>query len=117
MPQESREILFSMNEFLDALMRYNQMRGGERYQLAQLTGIGVDRSRGGAAELTVSDGTVLRFSEADILSSLIAYCIEHGVPLPARGEKRVHVTDEGVELSISATGDWARGQALPSVAR
>ena len=107
MPHETREIIFSMNEFLDALMRYHEMRGGLRYRSNQIRQVGVDDTRGGRlAELTFADEEVVRFSETDMLASLIAYCIEHKVPLPARAGKRVVMKDDCEELVIESKTDW-----------
>jgi hypothetical protein len=113
MPHEKREIVFSMNEFLEALMRYNEMRGGIRYRSHQIRAVGVDKSGSGSTELTFDDEETLGFTESDIVASLIAYCIENKVPLPARAGKRVVVTDTGVELAIESKTDWVRPVALP----
>jgi len=113
MPHETREIAFSMNEFLDALMRYNEMRGGVRYQSHQIREVGVDNAQGGVAELTFDDGEIVKFSDTDILASLIAYCIEHQVPLPARAGKKVVVKEDCVELAIESKTDWVRPVKLP----
>ncbi|PCJ71300.1 MAG: hypothetical protein COA62_01425 [Rhodobiaceae bacterium] len=113
MPHERREIIFSMSEFLDALMRYNEMRGGLRYQNHQIRQIGVDSDQDGVAELTFDDGEIVKFSDTDILASLIAYCIEHQVPLPARAGKKVVVKEDSVELAIESKTDWVRPIKLP----
>ena len=113
MPHEKREIVFSMNEFLEALMRYNEMRGGVRYRSHQIRAVGVDRSGSASTDLTFDDEETISFTESDIVASLIAYCIENKVPLPARAGKRVVVTDEGVELAIESKADWVRPVALP----
>lgn len=107
MPRETREIIFSMSEFLDALMRYHEMRGGVRYRTHQIRQVGVNEARAGKlAELTFDDDEVVRFSETDMLASLIAYCIEHKVPLPARAGKKVVMKDDQVELVIESKTDW-----------
>ncbi|MBG50826.1 MAG: hypothetical protein JJ939_15305 [Alphaproteobacteria bacterium] len=113
MPHENREIVFSMSEFMDALLRYSEMRGGIRYRTHQIRKAGVDPDKGGIVELTFEDTEKLRFSEADILSGLIAYCIEHNVPLPARAGKKVRVNDDGVTLHIESKTDWVAPVPLP----
>lgn len=102
-----------MNEFLEALMRYNEMRGGIRYRAHQIRAVGVDKTGSASTELTFDDEETISFTESDIAASLIAYCIENKVPLPARAGKRVVVTDEGVELAIESKTDWVRPVALP----
>ncbi len=113
MPHEKREIVFSMNEFLEALMRYNEMRGGIRYRAHQIRAVGVDKSGNASTELTFDDDETLSFTETDIVASLIAYCIENKVPLPARAGKKIVVTDEGVELAIESKTDWVQPVPLP----
>lgn len=113
MPHENREIVFSMNEFMDALLRYSEMRGGIRYRTHQIRKAGVDPNRGGVVELTFEDKEKLRFSEADILSGLIAYCIEHNVPLPAHAGKKVKVNDVDVTLKVESKTNWAAPIPLP----
>ncbi|MEQ9518712.1 MAG: hypothetical protein RLN89_04655 [Parvibaculum sp.] len=113
MPHENREIVFSMNEFMDALLRYSEMRGGIRYRTHQIRKAGVDPARGGVVELTFDDNEKLRFSEADILSGLIASCIEHNVPLPARAGKKVKVNDASVTLKIESKTEWVAPVPLP----
>lgn len=113
MPHEKREIVFSMNEFLEALMRYNEMRGGIRYRAPQIRAVGVDKTGSGSTELTFDDEETISFTETDIVASLIAYCIENKVPLPARAGKRIVVTDTGVELAIESKTDWVQPVPLP----
>jgi len=113
MPHERREIVFSMNEFLDALMRYNEMRGGIRYRTHQIRKAGVDKNKNGVAELTFDDDETVEFSETDVLASLIAYCIENKVPLPARAGKKVVVTDDAVHLAIERKTEWVPPVKVP----
>ncbi len=113
MPHEKREIVFSMNEFLEALMRYNEMRGGIRYRAHQIRAVGVDKTGAGSTELTFDDEETISFTESDIVASLIAYCIENKVPLPARAGKRIVVTETGVELAIESKTDWVQPVPLP----
>ena len=113
MPHENREIVFSMNEFLEALMRYNEMRGGVRYRVHQLRSAGVEKSKNGLAELTFDDGETVGFGETDVLAALIANCIEHKVPLPARAGKKLIVTDDTVKLVIESKTDWVAPVPIP----
>ncbi|MEQ9144753.1 MAG: hypothetical protein RLO08_10380 [Parvibaculaceae bacterium] len=113
MPHENREIVFSLSEFLDALLRYGEMRGGHRYRAHDIRQVGVDPSGGGTAELTFKDDEKVKYSESDILAGLIAYCIEHKVPLPARAGKKVRVNDDGVTLAVESKVDWVPPVDLP----
>ncbi|MBV1887090.1 MAG: hypothetical protein KUG61_08405 [Parvibaculaceae bacterium] len=101
MPRESREILFTMPEFMSALMLYTHKRGGESYTLKDIRDVGVDEKGVGTTNLTMKNGEVLKFSEADVISSLILYCRQNNVPLPSKASKKIRVIEEGVVLWMS----------------
>lgn len=105
MPTEQRSLVFSNEEFLAAVMSYNKKRGGEGYMLTDVRQVGFDETAGGTAVLTMSDGEVLRFSEADLISALISHCIDRGIPLPVRSSKKLRSTDDGMVLSVA---EWER---------
>lgn len=101
MPRESREILFTMPEFMSALMLYTHKRGGKSYMLKDIKDVGVDKKGVGTTNLTMKNGEVLRFSEADVISSLIMYCRQNNVPLPTKASKKIRVIEKGVVLWMS----------------
>jgi len=101
MPRESREILFTMPEFMSALMLYTHKRGGDKYTLKDISDVGVEKKGVSTTNLTMKDGAILRFSEADVTSSLILYCRQNNVPLPSNASKKVRVIEEGVVLWMS----------------
>lgn len=101
MPRESREILFTMPEFMSALMLYIHKHKDEKYTLKDIRDVAVDKKGMGTTNLTMKDGTVLRFTEPDVIAALILYCRQNNVPLPSSASKKVRVIKEGAVFWMS----------------
>lgn len=87
---------------MSAIIFYHQKRGGKLYSLLDVCDIQTEKHRvGNNTALTMNDGEVLRFSEADLLAALISYCLDKNIPLPMRASKHLHTNKQGVTLNIA----------------
>jgi len=104
MPRELRQIMFRAPEIMTAITAYHRRRA---IALPEGTAIGCKVTDDPALSVTLSieagDGTRSDLTvNAEVLAaSLILYCINRQIPLPAEADKRLQkVGDDGVALIV-----------------
>ena len=104
MPREMRQIMFRAPEIMTAITEYHRRRG---IALPQGTAIDCKVTDEPALSVTLSiegdGGTMSEISvNPEVLAaSLILYCINRKIPLPAEADKRLQkVGDDGVALIV-----------------
>ena len=120
MPEEVRRILFNNNELVHAL-------GSYRNAHPQFLPDGVIK------HLTVTDDQVtvtmevkyfasvnrldIEIPQARLLETLIAYCIEHQIPLPRAGERSIAPDGERVAFEIRLNYEQVESKEAPTWGR
>jgi hypothetical protein len=104
MPREMRQIMFRAPEIMTAITEYHRRRS---IALPQGTAIGCKVTAEPALLVTLSiqadGGTMSDITvDAEVLAaSLILFCINRNIPLPAEADKRLQkVGDDGVALIV-----------------
>jgi hypothetical protein len=104
MPRELRQIMFRAPEIMTAITEYHQRRA---IALPYGTAVGCKVTDEPALSATLSiqadGGTMSEITvNAEVLAaSLILYCINRKIPLPAEADKRLQkVGDDGVALIV-----------------
>jgi len=104
MPRELRQIMFRAPEIMTAITEYHRRRA---MALPLGTAIGCKVTDDPALSVTLSieaDGGALSKITVDpevLAASLILYCINRKIPLPAEADKRLQkVGDDGVALIV-----------------
>lgn len=109
MPRETRQIILSDEELLQAIRSYRRVRPAVLPQ-GDILSTSLETIEGGHTRLNVvvqmRYGTsqleaVIGLQEADLLALLIRFCLENNVPVPRRGEKSVASMDGEVALLVS----------------
>ncbi len=104
MPREMRQIMFRAPEIMTAVTEYHRRRS---IALPKGTTVGCKVVDEGGLSVTLAimsdDGNTIDLSvNAEMLAaSLILYCINRKIPLPAEADKRLQkVGDDGVALIV-----------------
>jgi hypothetical protein len=103
MPRESRTILFSEFEVIDALRRFVEASrwdlGGETIERVQAYDERPVRAIAlcGAGE----SARKLTLTEIDLTRAFLLYCIERKIPLPRRGQKEIAIADGALALTVT----------------
>lgn len=104
MPREMRQIMFRAPEIMTAVTEYHRRRS---IALPKGTAVGCKVVDEDGLSVTLAimsdDGNTLELSvNAEMLAaSLILYCINRKIPLPAEADKRLQkVGDDGVALIV-----------------
>jgi hypothetical protein len=104
MPREMRQIMFRAPEIMTAITEYHRRRS---IALPQGAAIGCKVADEGGLSVTLtiqSDSgqtTELSVNAEVLAASLILYCINRKIPLPAEADKRLQkVGDDGVALIV-----------------
>lgn len=104
MPREMRQIMFRAAEVMTAIVEYHRRRS---IALPQGTAVGCKISDENGLIVSVSiesatgQTTTLTVNAEVLAASLILYCINRKIPLPAEADKRLQkVGDDGVALIV-----------------
>jgi len=101
-PSETRNIVFSQNELLEAIGRYvkhvrHPMPAGKitrcHIEPDGNVSVIVDHNADGSNH-------VVEFSHAMVAAALIRFCIEKSIPIPRKSEKTVHGEADGMALNF-----------------
>jgi len=106
MPRETRLIVFSDKEVMEALHDFAVRQGrtvpdkdgAEVHYLQEKDGV-KSRIRYAAKQQTAD------FTDVETASALVAYCMGRGIPLPRRGQKSVYVRYDELALQVRVTDD------------
>lgn len=103
MPRESRIIIFSEFEVIDALRRFVEASkwdlGGktiDRVQAYDERPVRAVALCGGG-----NDERQLNLTEIDLARAFLLYCVERKIPLPKRGQKEVRISEGALALAIT----------------
>ena len=105
MPSETRSIVFSYDELLEALREFSEFsakhisfkRIGE-CKVAGKGGVAVTatlRAKSGEAPAEIP------ISTSDVGAALLRYCFSHRVPIPRRAEKSLRIVGDNVALVLT----------------
>jgi hypothetical protein len=104
MPREMRQIMFRTSEIMTAITEYHRRRA---LPMPLGTAVGCRITDEPTLQATLSvqgdNGTIadLTVNAEMLAASLILYCINRNIPLPAEADKRLQkVGDDGVALIV-----------------
>lgn len=97
---EQRIISFRESEVADALAMFRERSAFEPLAFDRLT----VRERNGEPIVECHDqrrDQAHRYSDHELCSALLLYCMDRKVPLPRRASKSVYVAQDGIKLVVS----------------
>ena len=103
---ERRQLVFSKNVVLDALLSGDQANQGWLCRAA-IQGISIRRADDGPRVVVVAERNGQsrwveeEFGAAQIAATLIRYCRAQGIPLPRAAKKSIDIQGEAICLNIS----------------
>jgi hypothetical protein len=106
MPTEVRYVMFTAGEVLKAVMEYKKRRG-ESLPAGNVTKCTIE-ARGGPSLLIEikSDDGIVQTVEVDgknLTATLVFFCINNKIPLPAKASKILKMNGQRVALVIEET--------------
>ncbi len=108
MPAETRRVIFTKNELIDAIYDYNQVAKKKLPPGMIVSCVPVSEARV-AVRLEMfdqnSDATeVVEFSPEVTAAALLRYCIRNRIPIPKNASKSIQVCGEDIALAIRMRG-------------
>ncbi len=108
MPAETRRVIFTKNELIDAIYDYNQIARKKLPSGMIVSCVPVSEARV-AVRLEIfdqnSDATeVVELSPEVIAAALLRYCIRNRIPIPKNASKSIQVLGEDIALAIRMRG-------------
>ncbi|MCC9626002.1 hypothetical protein LPB41_30400 [Thalassospira sp. MA62] len=103
-----RSIVFDDGELIKAIIGYRR-RTGKTLPPGQITGMEIDSSPEIIARLIVTpdvgEKMIVPTSGAELAATMIAYCIDNRIPVPAASKKSITMVDGLVALRITTSSE------------
>lgn len=99
MPDESREICFTTEEFISALIDYSRRTGREIWH-GKIRKVTLTEGANPSATLHLRDLKPVACDASQIAAILIFYCIQRRIPIPRSATKSVRIEGNNVVLIL-----------------
>ena len=110
MPGERREIIFSQDEFREAIHTY-LARSNDEARTSEFVNVSLETENGiNAVARFFNRGSENEFrltmDVSEIGAALMLYCLRNHIPLPKKGQKAVQVENDTIILVVTIKAPW-----------
>ena len=110
MPGERRKIIFSQDEFREAIRTYLE-RSNEEARTSEFVNVSLESDEEIAAVARFfnrgsENEFRLTLDVSEIGAALMLYCLRNHIPLPKKGQKAVQIENDTIILVVTLKAPW-----------